>query len=47
MSFIDYSFAAFLSALIMYDLYSFIFRDRIEKEIYRRTVEDVNWNRKA
>ena len=31
--------------LMGHDLYCFIFRKKIEDRSYRRTVEDVNWNR--
>ena len=34
-----------LGYLILSDLYSFVFRDRIEKKIYQKTVEDVSWNK--
>jgi len=37
-------FAVLLGIFILRDFYSYIFRDKIEERIYKRTVEDTSWN---
>lgn len=41
----EWFFAIVLGICILHDLYSYIFYDKIQKRIYKRTVEDLNWNR--
>jgi hypothetical protein len=41
----EWFFAVVLSLSVLHDLYSYIFQDKIQERIYRRTVEDINWNR--
>jgi len=40
----EWFFAILLGIWVLKDLYSFIFRDKIEEKIYKRTVSDTSWN---
>jgi len=40
----EWFFAVLLGLWISYDLYSFIFHDKIMERRYKKTVEDTNWN---
>jgi len=40
----EWFFAILLGIWILKDLYSFIFQDKIQERIYKRTVEDTSWN---
>jgi len=40
----EWFFGILLFLWVSYDLYCFIFQDKIREKIYKRTVEDTNWN---